>query len=327
MTQDAAAGASEILNVSLIEALRSHRTPLLWDGGIGTALIVRGLLLATEPPEAWLWSHRDEVELVHRGFAEARVDVLQTNGFGLVRLAAAGRLPQDPSTGNVPSLREFVHRSVSLARAGQRAGGAWPKWLVASLGPTGASGLEPERLAALYGEAATAVAETGVAALHLETCFDPLELRVAVAAVRRAAPELPLLVSLTVTHGQLGLETPLGVPLARMLSELSDEPPALIGVNCSQNAERMRGAVAAVAHWANSGGRRLPVLARPQLHNGMPDCKRPAKAIEPQRFAEQLLTLLDEGATAIGGCCGVTAAHLAAVRQAIEGFFSPPSKL
>jgi len=312
---------------SLIGALRSHRTPLLWDGGIGTALIARGLSLATEPPEAWLWSRRDEVEAIHRGFAEARVDVLQTNSFGLLRLAAAGSLPQDSATGNVPSLREFVQRSVSVARAGRRAGGACPKWLVASLGPTGAPGLEPNRLGALYGEVATAFAENGVAALHLETCFDPLELRVAVAAVRAGAPELPLLVSLTVTSGQLGLETPLGVPLARMLRELSDEPPALIGVNCSQNAERMGGAVAAVADWASSGGRRLPVLARPQLHNGTPDCKRPAKPIEPQRFAEQLLTLIDEGATAIGGCCGVTAAHMAAVRLAIEGFFSPPSKL
>ena len=168
-------------------------------------------------------------------------------------------------------------------------------------------GLDPVKLSALYGAVAAAFAREHVAALHLETCFSAIELRVAVRAVRAAAPELPLFVSLTVTHGQLGLETPLGVPLARMLRELEDEPPALIGVNCSQNAERMRGAVVALAEWGHAGGRAIPVLARPQLCNGTPDCKTPPREISPQRFASELLGLLDEGATAIGGCCGVKA--------------------
>lgn len=308
----------------LLRALRSQSLPIVWDGGIGTALISRGLSLASEPPEAWLWSHREEVEAVHRGFASARVDVLQTNSFGLVRLLASDSLPKQPA--GERALFEWVQRSVELACEALNPVER-PAWVVASLGPTGMVGFDPGRLGALYGEVATAFASQRVAAIHLETCFDATELRVAVRAIRAAVPELPLFVSLTVTHGQLGLETPLGVPLARMLRELEDEPPALIGVNCSQNAERMRAAVAALAEWAQSKGRTIPVLARPQLHNGTPDCKRPPKPIAPPKFATELLGLLDEGATAIGGCCGVTAAHLAAVRQTIEGFLSPPSTL
>ena len=309
----------------LLRALRSQSSPIVWDGGIGTALISRGLDLAAEPPEAWLWSHREEVEAVHRGFASARVDVLQTNSFGLVRLLASDSLPKQPTGGR--SLNDWVQRSVELACEALNPAAERPAWVVASVGPTGMVGFDPGRLGALYGEVATAFGSQRVAALHLETCFDASELRVAVRAIRAAVPELPLFVSLTVTHGQLGLETPLGVPLARMLRELEDEPPALIGVNCSQNAERMRGAVAALAKWAQTAGRAIPVLARPQLHNGTPDCKRPPKPIAPPKFATELLGLLDEGATAIGGCCGVTAAHLAAVRQTIEGFLSPPSTL
>ncbi len=311
---------------SIDQALRSAGPPLLWDGGIGTALIARGLQLADEPPEAWLWSHPDEVVHVHRGFVDAGVDVLQTNSFGLVRLLASDSLPRDRS-GQSRSLAAWTGRSVDLARQAMATDGERSRWLVASLGPTGQVGLSTEHLAACYRAVTEAFVAHGIAALHLETCFDPTELRLALKAVREVAPSLSLFVSVTVTHGQLGLETPLGVPLARMLHELQDEPPELVGVNCSQNAERMRGSVTALADWARSSGRKLPVLARPQLHNGSPDCKRPPKEISPERFARDLLSLVHDGATAIGGCCGVTAGHLAAAGQTIEGFFSPPSTL
>lgn len=309
------------------DAIRSPARHLLWDGGIGTALIAAGLRLDQEPPEAWLWSRPEVVLAVHRGFAEAGVDVLQTNSFGLVRLLVSDQLPGDSTTGPKQRLRDAVERSVALVTEAAAAAISRKTALVASIGPTGQPGLSAEKLATAYGDVATEFARCGVSALHLETCFDPVELRLALRSVRAAAPALPVLVSVTVTHGQLGLETPLGVPLDRMLRELTDEPPALVGVNCSQNAERMRGAVAALSQWACAEGRRLPVLARPQLQSGAPDCKRPAKEISPERFAEQLMVLFDEGATAVGGCCGVTAAHLAAVRRAIEGFLSPSPTL
>ncbi len=312
---------------ALAADLRSPSRVLLWDGGIGTALIARGLKLGEESPESWLLTRPAEVAAVHCGFAEAGVDVLQTNSFGLVRLLATDRLPAHPATGKSASLEEIVETSVAVARSAAAAACGRTPVIVGSIGPTGDRGLDEARLAWAYRQVAAALLRAGVCALHLETCFDPNELRVALAAVRSVASELPLLVSVTVTHGQLGLETPLGVPLERLLRALSDDPPAMIGVNCSQNADRMRGAVAALAEWANHAGRRLPVLARPQLHSGAPDCKRPAKDVPPDQFAQQLLRLLDEGATAIGGCCGVTAAHLQAVRHAIEGFLSPSATL
>jgi len=309
---------------ALEHALRSNK-PLLWDGGMGTALIARGLVLADEPPEAWLWSHPDEIVQVHRGFVEAGVDVLQTNSFGLVRLLASDSLPLDHD-GQSRSLQAWVDRAVDLAEQAMTEPRN-PRWLIASIGPTGQVGLSTERLATCYRAVTEAFVRRGVCALHLETCFDPAELRLALQAVRDVDASVPVFVSVTVTHGQQGLETPLGVPLARMLSELCGQPPDLIGVNCSQNAERMRGAVTAIAEWARAAGRRLPVLVRPQLHSGSPDCRRNPKEILPERFARDLVALLPDGATALGGCCGVTAGHLAAARQTIEGFLSPPSTL
>ncbi len=306
---------------------------LLWDGGVGTALVHRGLDLAGEPPEAWLLRRPAEVAAVHAEFAAAGVDVLQTNSFGLVRLYA------EPSAwpgalGPRPELAELVQKSVQLACQGAAApaaaapaaaapaaaapaGGPAPLGpeVIACLGPTGRSGLPQGPLAATYEAAAAAFAAAGVSVLHLETCLEPQELALALAAVASAAPELTLLVSLTLSMGQSGPETPLGTPLGRMLRELdrSPQPLGAVGVNCSQPARRLHAAVAALYEWT---GGRIPILVQPQVGEPSPDCRFPAKPESPERFARDLLRLRDEGAAALGGCCGATAEHLRALRQA-----------
>ena len=305
---------------------------LLWDGGVGTALLRRGLDLESEPPEAWLLRRPAEVAAVHAEFAAAGVDVLQTNSFGLVRLYS------QPSAwpgalGPRPALAELVQKSVQLARQGGAHGAAesagepappgseviaclGPE-VIACLGPTGRSDLPQGLLASTYEAAAAAFAAAGVSVLHLETCLEPQELALALAAVASAAPELALIVSLTLSMGQSGPETPLGTPLGRMLRELdrSPQPLAAVGVNCSQPARRLHAAVAALYEW--SAGR-IPILVQPQVGEPSPDCRFPAKPESPERFARDLLRLRDEGAAALGGCCGATPEHLRALRQALS---------
>lgn len=305
---------------------RGAGRPLLWDGGVGTALLRRGLDLESEPPEAWLLRRPAEVAAVHAEFAAAGVDVLQTNSFGLVRLYA------QPSAwpgalGPRPELAELVQKSVQLACQGAASahGLAEPgnqpappgPEVIACLGPTGRSSLPQGPLAATYEAAAAAFAAAGVSVLHLETCLEPQELALALAAVASAAPELTLIVSLTLSMGQSGPETPLGTPLGRMLRELerSPKPLAAVGVNCSQPARRLHAAVAALYEW--SGGR-IPVVVQPQVGEPSPDCRFPAKPESPERFARDLLRLRDEGAAALGGCCGATPEHLRALRQALS---------
>jgi methionine synthase I (cobalamin-dependent) len=293
--------------------------PLLWDGGVGTGLIARGLVLGQAPPEAWLLTRPAEVQAVHAEFAAAGADVLQTNSFGLVRLLV------EPAGwhGPPPPLPELVRQSVRLARAGAAAGSGRPI-VIGSLGPTGRADGDEGALAAAYGAVASAFVAAGVRTLHLETCLDPRELQLALRGMREATPELEILVSLTLNMGQSGPETPLGVPLSRMLRELdrAPEPPALIGVNCGQPARRLHAAVAALFDWA---GGRLPVLVQPQVGEPAPDCRVPARPETPERFARDLIRLLDEGAVALGGCCGATGAHLQAVQRALALLSPSPS--
>lgn len=319
--QGPAAFEPQLPDLSLQERQRQAKRPLLWDGGLGTGLIARGLDLSREPPEAWLLSHPDVVTQLHASFAEAEVDVLQTCSFGLVRHFLGG-WPVS-TCGPMPPLKQLVSAAVQLAQKGaQHARHHHPQrllpTLVASLGPTVISGLDPSQLADAYGEIAWLFAQAGVRALHLETCLDPSELRAALKGIRAVAPDLELLVSLTLTHGQMGLETPLGVPLARMLRELTPEPPAWIGLNCSLPARKMTAAVAALAQWCESELRSpIPVLVQPQVDQPAPDCKRPSLPETDTRFATDTLRLLDVGATALGGCCGATALHLQALRTSL----------
>lgn len=305
---------------ALRSALRRPGPPLLWDGGLGTGLIARGLDLAAAPPEAWLLDAPEQVRSVHAEFVAAGAEVLQTNTFGLVRLRHGGQpaLPLEPSA----LIETILDRALALARdAADEANGPEAPHVIVSLGPAGKPGLDPGALAATYGAIAQRSEARGASGLHLETCLEPIELRAALRGIAEAAPELPLLVSLTLSVGQFGLETPLGIPLPRMLGEIDRSPitPVAVGANCSQPARRMRPTLAALREWA---GPTLPLLAQPQIDQPAPDCKRPPAPETPERFARDLIQLLDDGATALGGCCGARGPHLHAVREAIALLFS-----
>lgn len=295
---------------------------LLFDGGLGTALIAKGLDLAVEPPEAWLLTQPARLGEVHRAFYMAGADVLQTGSFGLGRLLRAGQIPGVLSAQDRPHAShadQALHQAQRLARRSVQqamSAGVPPAFVVAALGPSGPPPSAAE--VAAIADQTEALAQTflaaGACALHIETACDPMDLAALLAGAGRTA--LPLAVSLTVSLGQSGLETPLGVPLARMLKAIgeADVRPVIIGVNCSQPARRLRRAVSELAEWAaGQRGERPRVLAQPEVDEPAPDCKRPPPPETPERFAADLVQLLSEGADHLGGCCGCRPEHIAAV--------------
>jgi methionine synthase I (cobalamin-dependent) len=312
-----------------IEPALGRRT-VLFDGALGTALIAQGLDLSVEPPEAWLTRHPERLVATHRGFVEAGAEVIQTGSFGLLRLLRAGQVPgagADPLVRAVQQAGQSVAlsaRAIADAAAASAAmgtsdplpGGPARRWIVASLGPSG----PPPRAEDLSGIAAStealarAFSEAGAAALHIETACDPGDLAAMLEGAGRTA--LPIFASVTLSLGQSGLETPLGVPLSRMLKVIESAPvrPIVVGVNCSQPARRLRRAVSELADWAHGQrGVRPQIVAQPQVDEPAPDCKRPPQPETPERFARDLLQLLQDGADHLGGCCGCRPEHIAAV--------------
>src|SRR5439155_10246689 len=139
---------------------------MLLDGAMGTELIARGLSSRVDCADAWNLTRPDDVRAVHAAYAAAGADAVQTNTFGCTRprLARFGRQDQ---------VAELARAAVKLAREG-----APGRLVFGSLGPSGETlplggGADLAWLEAAYAEAARALAESGVDAIHLETMFHP----------------------------------------------------------------------------------------------------------------------------------------------------------
>jgi methionine synthase I (cobalamin-dependent) len=287
--------------------LDSHSDrPAVVDGAMGTELIARGLDTKTSAAEVWNLEAPDRVVEIHKAYLEAGAEAVHTNTFGALR----SRLQR-------VGLAEKVTQVIATASQLARQAGA--KTVFASLGPaTGVSDINAE-----YAEAARACLAAEVDGIQLETQYDPADLVAAARGIRSAAPNLPLFVSLAVQPGSSGLESPSGVPLARLLRALREVSFDAVGANCAVDAERIRAVIEALAASVDT-----PVWARPQAKVSQ-KCATGTGSESAEAFARRAAALYRAGATVIGGCCGVGPAAIAALRRAVDdgAHRGPPSEL
>lgn len=289
---------------SLLDAL--SRVPfLVLDGAIGTELMRKGL----EPgacPEAWNRDRPDAVRAVHASYADVGCRVLTTNSFGghPARLLLH-ELDDDAE--------ELDRAAAELAR--EAAGD--DRWVLGSLGPCGeilepiGTG-DPGRIAAGFAVQARALVAGGADLLLAETMGAVEEMELAVRAAREAGAAV-VGASFAFDRTNAGeARTMMGVDAATAARAAVAAGVDLVGCNCGTGfaPEELAPVVAALAE--HSG---LPVLAEPNA--GAPDPETGAHAMAPDEFARGVRALLDAGARLIGGCCGTTPAHLAAVGSLI----------
>jgi 5-methyltetrahydrofolate--homocysteine methyltransferase len=284
---------------------RDPARPLLLDGAIGTELIARGLRVREESPESWNLLRPADVRAVHAAYVAAGAEAIQTNTFGATR-------PRLARFGLADRQHEICAAAVELARLS-----APGLAVVGSLGPTGETialggGADIGPLRDAFCQAAAALAEAGVDAIHLETQFHPAELQAAIEGARAGAPRLPLIASLALMPGATGLETPHGVPIGKMMSALEANLPDAIGANCAVEAERILQAVTLLRERFD-----LPVWAKPQAKLS-DKCATGRSSETPDKFSRHARALVDAGAAAVGGCCGTSPASIAALRAALD---------
>lgn len=278
---------------------------LVSDGAWGTALQSRGLQ-GGECPEEWNASHPDEVKSVALAYAEVGCDLILTNTFGSNRCKLARKGLED--------------RVAELNEAGARLSveGAPRAVIAASIGPTGEF-LEPlgEMTAAqmeeVFREQIAAVLRGGVHAVCVETMTALEEAACAVRVARSLAPQIDILATMTFDAGAKGYRTIMGVDCATAARELVAAGADVVGANCGNGPRRMvdvmremRDAVEAplVVH-ANAG--------MPELVNG-----ETVFRLQPEEMAAVVDDLIGAGASILGGCCGTTPAHIAAIRSAVD---------
>jgi 5-methyltetrahydrofolate--homocysteine methyltransferase len=270
-------------------------TPLLLDGGMGTALLAIGLPLDA-PPERWLVERPDAIAAVHAAHARAGAEVALTCTFNL----AAPRLRAGGVTSPADALAARAVELVRRAAASVQVAGA--------VGPTGLAGrAAPAELRERYAEAFRGLAAAGADLLWAESQSDLAEARAALQAAR--ATGLPVVVTFTFRDGSGGLGAASGETGEECLRAAASAGAAAVGANCTLpgSAQALSALVARCA-----GALGVPVVAKPSA--GLP-----GSIIPPSAFADWAAELRAAGASWIGGCCGATAEHLAAVALRLGG--------
>ncbi|MBE6398945.1 MAG: 5-methyltetrahydrofolate--homocysteine methyltransferase [Lentisphaerae bacterium] len=285
------------------------RKILLLDGATGTELVKRGLP-AGVCPELWVAAHPEAICDIHRAYINAGSDIVYAPTFGGNRCKLA-------EFGLDGRLHELVCELVKIAKANA------PDALV--FGDISSTGkfVEPfgelpfDEAVAVFREAAQAMVAGGADGIAIETMMDLQEARAALLGVREAAPELPVIVTMTFEPNGLSLT---GAHPAAALNALQALGADAFGCNCSSGPQEMAQIIAQLRPYA-----KIPLIAKPNA--GLPHLDRNGKTVFPMdaaEFGSYAAVLADAGASILGGCCGTTPGHIAQLAEAAETLAVPP---
>jgi homocysteine S-methyltransferase len=284
--------------------------PVLADGAMGTVLYVRGVFINRCYDELNL-SDPGLILSIHEEYLQAGAEILESNTFGAnrFRLGRHGLADQvdEINTAGVRIARQAVERLKE-----KQAGEAWVAGAVGPLGvrlePLGKTGLDEARAA--FAEQIAALAAAGVDLLSIETMPALNEAREALAAARETAPELPVLVMVTVDDDGNCLD---GSSPAHAAALLTEWGAGAIGVNCSTGPTMVLTAIEAMR-----AATTLPLAAMPNA--GMPRAVegRNIYLCSPEYMASFARKAIQAGVQIVGGCCGTTPNHIRAMRSAMR---------
>ena len=284
---------------------------LFLDGGMGTQLQAKGLQPG-EIPELWNVSRPSDVRSVHEAYFAAGADMVYANTFGANSAKYHGSAP----------LADVIAAAVSIAR--EAAASAGEGHLVAlDVGPTGrllkpAGDFEFDAAYDAFAEQVQIGAKAGADLVVVETMGDAYELKAAVLAAKENS-SLPILA--TVALGDDGkLLTGASVEcVAALLEGLRVDA---LGFNCGFGPDRMLPYLKRLAAATS-----LPIAVKPNA--GLPQVVdgRTVFTVGPEEFAQDVAALVEAGASIVGGCCGTTPAHIAALQALNPELKTPNSKL
>ncbi len=289
-----------------LEQLDGATVPLLADGAMGTMLNAHGISFST-CFDALNLSQPASVAEIHRAYIDAGSDLVLTNTFGANRYKLAEH-------GLADQVVEINRAGVALAQRIVQA--AFREVLIGGdVGPLGVrlapyGRVQRSQAHESFAEQIGALAEAGVDLIVIETMTD---LQETLAAVRAAhdVSDLPVVASMTFTRDDRTLLGDAPVTIARRLSA---EGVDVIGVNCSGGpvqllriVDQMRSAVPDGRFWVK------PNAGWPEQVSGR--IRYPAT---PGYFGDYAWAFAKAGADVVGGCCGTTAAHIAAMRSALD---------
>ncbi|MGH6625579.1 MAG: homocysteine S-methyltransferase family protein [Burkholderiaceae bacterium] len=266
----------------------------------------------------------DVIADIHEGYLAAGADLIETNTFGATTIAQADYEMADLA-------REMNLASAQLARAAcdKYSTPDKPRFVAGALGPTpktasispdvndpGARNVSFEELRAAYYEQVQALVEGGADVLLVETIFDTLNAKAALFAVDEffgnSGERLPLIISGTVTDASGRILS--GQTVTAFWHSVRHAQPLAIGLNCALGAALMRPYIQELSKVAgdtyiscypNAG------LPNPMSETGFDETPEVTSRLLREFAAEGLVNI-------VGGCCGTTPEHIAAIGQAVQ---------
>jgi 5-methyltetrahydrofolate--homocysteine methyltransferase len=279
---------------------------ILGDGAMGTMLFKKGLKPGDCPEELNL-SSPEILKEIAAAYLDAGAEIIQTNTFGGSPL----KLQQY----SLDSKTEVINRrAVETVRGvvGNRA------YVSGSCGPSG-------RILIPYGDTAPeqifesslrqmrALIDAGVDLICVETMIDITEAVLNVKAARSIAPNIPIMATMTFDRTPKGFFTVMGVTIEQAARELEKAGADLIGSNCGYGIEMM---VKMAREFRIHS--EMPLVF--QANAGLPEMVdgEPVYRETPEMMARNARELVSIGVSIIGGCCGTTPEHIAAMRAMID---------
>ena len=267
------------------------KRPLLFDGGMGTYYKAKP---GQECEQANLLDP-EGVLAVHGAYLEAGADAIKTNTFGLPRMAAAGN----------PLWEALTDEGWRLAaQAAAKTGAA----VFADLGP--APDTESLPAAQIYTALAERFAALGAKNFLFETLSSDAGVAEAAKQIKEAVPDAFVLVSFAVLPDGYTREGRHCIQLVRSMTACSAVDA--VGLNCVSAPGAMRTLVQQL------GRTELPLSVMPNAGYPVVTRTRVQYQGRPEYFARELVGLAAEGVRILGGCCGTTPAHIAALRTALD---------
>lgn len=284
------------------------KRPLLCDGATGTQLQNLGLAPGA-CGELWNTQFPDRVRRVHQLYFEAGADLLTTNTFGGTSFVLE-------SHGVSGRVHELNYAAARLAReiAGERA------WVLGDMGPFGGM-LEPvgetpvDAVEAAFREQADALLAGGADAILVETMSDPAEAALAVQAAKGAGAGL-VVATFTFQKTAVGFRTMMGTTPRAAVAAVGDVGADVVGANCGTELS-LEDYEALTAELVAAAGDR-PVIVQPNAGSPRLIEGKISYAESAEQFAVAAPRFLRAGARIVGGCCGSTPAHIAAIAAVLK---------
>lgn len=290
--------------------LLAEKDVLLADGATGTNLFAMGLQTG-DAPELWNSDHPDRIAAHYRSFVEAGSDIVLTNSFGgthyRLKLHNAQDRVDELNQAAAKLCREEADKSGRTVAVG------------GSMGPTGEifaplGELTHEDAVAAFAEQARALAAGGADVLWIETISSREEFAAAVEGAATAG--LPIVTTMSFdTNGR----TMMGVAPGELvgMSDQIEPHPHACGTNCGVGASETVMAILNMADAESQPGEHVFVA---KANCGIPEYVD-GKIVyngTPELMADYAKLARDAGARIIGGCCGTSPTHIAAMRAALD---------